>query len=229
MLCRGLAGTGALGTPLEYFNPMVRSRFADRWQCGSGLWSYVDAMHARRTTSTGMFASKLHWEQMVLVRVEAEAGSSDRFVVETNHELLERLFPRAVFVRIVRGDLDSQAVSAWRAQLSNVWSVGLDEPDGTGTEMEMTPYSFDGIAACRRTIETGELCWERLTRALGAQVVLVTYEELSLSFAPTIQRVAEQIHPGRPVTVPEPTTRRLADGHSAELLERFRAERLARG
>jgi LPS sulfotransferase NodH len=227
MLCRGLAGTGLLGTPVEYFNPITRSRFAGRWQCGADLSSYVEAMHARRTTETGLFATKVHWEQMVQVRAEAAAGSSDGFRYDTDEELLERLFPAALFVRIVRTDLDSQAVSTWRAQHSNMWSVGVDEPEGIPTEE--TPYSFEGIEACRRTIENGELCWERLIRAHGSEAMLVTYEELCASFGRTVQRVAERICPGRELSVPEPRTLRLADRHSAHLLERFRAERLARG
>ncbi len=227
LLCRGLSGTGLLATPLEYFNALTRRRFTGRWGCEPDLWSYVKAMHARRTTATGLFASKLHWQQLVQVRAEARAGSSDRFVFATDRALLDRLFPQALFVRIVRTDLDAQAVSAWRAQQSNVWSVAVDAPERIGSEPPS--YSFEGIEACRRTIENGELCWDRLIRSLDGEVILVTYEELSSSFAETIERVAAEIRPGLEVTVPEPTTRRLADRNSRELLERFRAERLARG
>src|SRR5271155_4859214 len=49
MLYTGLAGTGVLGTALEYFNPSTRLEMSERWGCGPDLASYVETLHARRT------------------------------------------------------------------------------------------------------------------------------------------------------------------------------------
>jgi LPS sulfotransferase NodH len=225
LLCRGLAGTGALGVPLEYFNPATRATLSERWRCGPDLQGYLDALHSRRATGTGVFGVKVHWDQLSLVRAEAEARQNDHFVYETPDALLDRLFPRARFVRIVRQDLDRQAVSYWRALNSNVWSVGIDGQSGMEAE---TPYSFEGIDSCRRWVEHGELCWDRLLRARKEDALVVTYEELVANVARTVERVADYISPETSVTIPTPSTRRQSDERSSELLERFRSDRAAR-
>jgi trehalose 2-sulfotransferase len=223
LLCRGLAGIGPLGVPLEYFNALTREPLSERWQCGSGLQPYLDALHARRVTHDGLFGVKVHWDQMSLVRAEAGAGTNDHYLFETPDALLDRLFPAPLFIRIVRMDLDRQAVSYWKALNSTVWSSHLDEPAGAADAE--TPYSFEGIDRCRRLIESGEHCWERLIRARGGGALLVTYEELAQDFVHTMERVVNYISPGLAFSVPAPRTRQLSDARSAELLERFRSER----
>lgn len=232
MLCGALAATGALATPLEYFNPVHRRALAHRWRCATPLQAYVAALHARRSTPDGLFAAKLHWDQFVRVRAELAAGPADRSVHATASWLLDWLFPEPRFIRIVRDDLDRQAVSYWRAQHSQRWSADPEDQDGAdpgdgatgGTDAEV-PYSFEGIDRCRRAIENGELGWERLLRAAKADPLVVSYEELASQFEATIRRVAERIEPGLEIDVATPPTRRLSDERSLELLERFREER----
>ncbi len=224
LLFRGLAGSGKLGVPLEYFNPLTRVPLAERWQCGTGLDSYVEALHTNRCTPTGLFGSKLHWDQLPRLRAEAGLGSDDALDYKTADSLLERLFPEPRFIRIVRLDLDSQAVSYWRALHSNVWSIeaSADRPP------QDTPYSFEGIDRCRRVLENGELCWERLIRARGEKALVISYEELTESYEQTLMRVADYVSPGVDVTIPTPKTGRMSDEHSQELLERYRADRAER-
>jgi trehalose 2-sulfotransferase len=204
LLCRGLAATGELGTPLEYLNPVLREIFAERWGCGPGLEAYVDALHGRRTAANGVFGIKVHWAQ--LAAAAAEAGVAPA-------ELLERVAP-AGRVRTRRGDRVAQAVSYWRAGRSGVWSLaaGVEHVDDA-------PYDFDGIAACYAEIERSERDWDALVP--GAETV--AYEELASDYAGTMRRVASTL--GAPeVEVGPPSTRRLADERSAALAERFRAD-----
>lgn len=230
LLSRGLAGTGDLGTPLEYFNPVHRGILSRRWGCASDLESYVETLHARRTAPTGLFGTKVHWDQLAQIRAEATGRIHDRFVHETSDALIERLFPRPRFIRIVRLDLDSQAVSYWRSLNSGIWSVAIDghATAGAGAGAGEAPYSFEGIDRCRRLIESGELCWDRLIRSRADDALVVAYEDLTTAFTQTVQLVANYISPGVSVTVPAPTTRILRNERSYELLHRFRAERAAR-
>jgi LPS sulfotransferase NodH len=223
MLYTGLAATGVLGTPLEYFNPGTRVEMSERWGCGPDLESYVEALHARRTTAEGLFAAKIHWEHFVEIRAEAGVGSPDRLRHDTPAEFLDWLFPGAVFVRIVRLDLDRQAVSQWRATESNIWSVAADD-DATPTRM-LTPYSFEGIDYWRREIANGELGWQHLLLSLGRESVLVVYEDLCADFAATIERVASHVVPGVAIAPQEPRTRRLRDLRSEAFLARYQDHR----
>lgn len=223
LLCRGLASTRVVGAPLEYFNPIHRKILSDRWGCGPDLDSYVEALHLRRSTTTGIFGNKVHWDQLSQIRAETLGLPDDRFTPTMPPGLLEQIFPKPRFIRIIRLDMDRQAVSFWRATNSNIWSVGVDDTSQTD---EPTPYSFEGIDQCRRVIENGELCWDRLIRQHGGDALVVTYEELTADFAATIKRVVSFISPGLEGAVRVASTRVLSDERSRELLERFRAERL---
>jgi LPS sulfotransferase NodH len=226
LLCRGLASTGQLGAPLEYLNPVHRGILSERWSCGADLKAYVSALHGHRTSPEGVFAIKVHWEQLVDTRAEASGSPRDPFTWNVPDELLAELFPHPVFVRIMRMDLDRQAVSLWRAQHSNVWSIATD--DEAHHNGDRTPYSFDGIETCRRAIELGESCWDRLLGRIGADPLVVTYEQLTSAFAATVAPVARHVSPGVTVEVGPPSTRAMADEQSDELLGRLLADRQRR-
>jgi trehalose 2-sulfotransferase len=223
LLCRGLASTGVLGAPLEYLNAVHRGILSERWGCGEDLGGYIAALHDRRSTPEGMFPIKVHWDQLVAVRAEATSSNVDRFSWDVADGVLSALFPNPVFVRIFRLDLDRQAVSLWRAQHSNVWSVA--EENEAHAESHHAPYSFEGIEQCRRSIEIGEACWTRLLRRVGADPVIVSYEQLICSFFETVALVAGHIRPGVSVDVAPPRTRAMADDHSMQLLGRLVADR----
>ena len=146
LLCRGLAATGAAGTPLEYFNPVHRERLAARWGCAAGLGDYVACLYRLRTTHAGVFSAKVHWDQL-----QALAG-------EARGDPLAALFPGAVYVRIRRRDRDRQAVSLWRAMHDGIWSVAECEP--MPGERAAVPYSFEGIARCRGELAEADAAWD---------------------------------------------------------------------
>jgi LPS sulfotransferase NodH len=223
LLCRALAGPGVLGTPLEYLNSVHRGILTERWRCGAHLRSYIAALHARRTSAEGLFGIKVHWEQLVATHEEASREDADREAYDVPDDLLRDLLPNPMFVRILRMDVDAQAVSLWRALHSNVWSVALNDPSHLGAAR--APYRFDGIDGCRRSIETGEACWDRLLRRLGVEAHFVTYEQLTSTFSKTVADVVNHIHPGIEIEPAPPHTRRMADEWSMRLLDRFRSER----
>jgi LPS sulfotransferase NodH len=207
LLCRGLAATRQLATPLEYLNPELRMVFAERWGSGPTLDAYLDALHARRTTATGVFGLKMHWTQLEQAAIEAGASPA---------ELLERVAPSSQLVRITRQDRVAQAVSLWRAGRSGVWS-----PVSGAAYEEQAEYDFDEISGCLGAIERAERAWDDLLA--GADPLVVEYEQLARDYAGTVARVARHLGTTG-VTVPPPTTRRLADARSAELATRFRDE-----
>jgi len=210
LLCRGLAATGRLGLPLEYLNPVLWAIFAERWHCGARLDGYLDALHSHRTDTAGVFGVKVHWAQL-----EAAAGE----VGADPGALLARLAPAGSVVRTRRVDRVAQAVSLWRAERSGVWSLAVSESSG-----DRPSYDFDGIAACYAGIGRGEQAWDE---HLGEAPATVEYERLSASYAETVAEVARGLG-ATDVEAPPPRSRKLADGLSAELAERFRAELAAR-
>ncbi|MDP9293575.1 MAG: Stf0 family sulfotransferase, partial [Actinomycetota bacterium] len=192
LLCRGLAGTGVAGAPLEYFNPLHRRMLTDRWGCGSSLDEYVRALYSHRTTPDGVFGTKLHWDQFVALRAEALGTSAAEPEYEISDDVIERLFPNATYVRILRRDVNRQAISLWYALCTGTWSLAADDRGDAAARADV-PYSYEGIDRCRRLIENAELHWDRFLRFNGIEPVDVVYEELAGAHAETIENVTRRV------------------------------------
>lgn len=163
-------------------------------------------------------------DQFVSARAEAGAGPPDVARYDGADEFVERLFPAGVFVRLIRIDLDAQAVSFLRAETSGRWGT----PAGDPLPAVETVYDFAQLERCRRWIVTNEVGWDRFFRIRGVNPLVITYEQLVADYANTVELVASHVAPGIPITVPPPPMRKLANDDSQAVVERFRAERLAR-
>jgi len=231
LLCRGLAATGVLATPLEYFNPARRQRLAERWGCGTPLAAYTRELLARRADGAGVFGSKLHWDQLVSLRAEALGIVDAEPEYEIDAGFLDRLFPGATYVRILRRDVNRQAISLWFALQTETWSVAAGDESGVAGRGAVA-YSFEGIERCRRLIENAEVHWDRFFRFNRIEPVEVVYEALVDDYAGSVAALGRRIRgpDGFHARVPaEPDTRRLADDRSREFQERFARDREARG
>lgn len=220
LLCRGLAATGIAGTPAEYFNPNQRVPLTRRWGCGDSLDEYAATLRARRTDAGGVFGTKLHWGQ--LEEIQAEALEHGSLVARPDPSLIERLLPGSRFVRIVRLDIDAQAVSLWTALQTGCWSLRSGAP---APPAGAVPYSYAGILRCRQEIVEGEVGWDRFFRRSAITPLEVVYEQLVAQYAAVVRDTLEGILPGRAAAaVVAPDSRRQAGQRSAELLARFSSE-----
>ena len=228
LLCRGLAAAPGAGSPLEYFNPVHRGLLAERWGSDDVLPGYLRDLYAHRTTPTGVFAAKIHWDQLVALRAEALGLPPAEPEYPLDGGFLDRLFPGTRFVRTIRLDVDRQAVSLWFALRTDTWSLAAgDAPAGR----EDVPYDFEGIDGCRRWIESAEVHWDRFLRHNGIEPIVVVYEELVAAYEATLERVLLEVAPeALGATVPSaPTTRRLSDDHAERMVERLLADRARLG
>jgi LPS sulfotransferase NodH len=221
-LCQALASTGVAGTPMEYFNPVTRSILSRRWGCGSGLTAYVESLKERRTSRTGILGIKLHWHQLEAIRDERSGHGHCAEPFRQPAGLLEGLLgARPAYVRLMRTDLDRQAISLWTAEYTRVWARAEEAPEGRTVRV---PYSFAGIDGCRARIALAEARWHRFFRFNGVEPTEVLYEDLCGSYAPTVAGVLDQLIPGAggEGALPQPIGAQLADARSEELLARFR-------
>jgi trehalose 2-sulfotransferase len=226
LLCRGLASTGRAGVPAEYFNDNQRIPLAQRWGAGDDVAVYVAALRARRTSPDGVFATKLHWDQLVTLRAEVLgiAAGEPGFTIPS--DFLDAMLGEPTFIRIVRLDVDRQAVSLWTALRGGVWSVRAGASPAQAAA-PVVDYSFDGIAKCRRFIVDGELHWDRFLRFNAIEPVEVVHERLVESYAETIVAVMAAALGTEvdPASLPAPDSVEQANRRSQELYERFVADR----
>jgi trehalose 2-sulfotransferase len=227
LLCRGLASMRVAGTPTEYFNPVNRDALAARWYCAPNLGAYVAALRSRRTTPTGVFGTKLHWDQFQQLRAEALGLSRAEPEFEISARFLEELFPPPLYLHVLRRDVNRQAISFWTALRTGVWSQATA---ADARESPEVPYSFDGIDRCRRLIENAELHWNRFFRFNGIEPLEVVYEDLDAAYEQTISATLRYLVPETDdVTIPASESRRLRNERSEALLECFARDRETRG
>ena len=225
-----LAMAGTLATPLEYFNPERRARLTERWGCGPSLEGYCSALWSRRTTAAGVFGTKLHWDQLVTLRAEALGVADSEPAYELDARFLERIVPGARAVRLLRRDVNRQAISLWFAIHTGTWSITASSEDPAARDV--VEYSFDGIERCRRLIENQDVHWDRFLRFNRIASIDVVYEDAVADIAGTVDAVSRFVlGPGVPPPAGPlvPLTRQLADGHSERFLERFMADLGRRG
>lgn len=219
LLCRALASTGVVGVPTEYFLPAIRRELSERWRCGSALSDYAAALHRHRTTPAGIFGAKLHWDQLRDLRAEALGMAAGGPGFDISAEALLEVFPRPLFVRLVRRDLDRQAVSFWQAFQRATFSLVADADPG---RLGRVRYSFAGIRRCREQLALADAHWDRFLRVNDVERMEVEYEPFVHDFEGTVRRVVERIL-GQPFTdaIRPAASRRMSDEHTEQLLARF--------
>jgi LPS sulfotransferase NodH len=174
LLCRQMVNAG-LGVPHEYFRMRTISRLAQRYGVAPGdVGAYVERLEAHRTTPNGVFATKLHWHQLVQFPA-----------------VQERVLERAdLIVHLVRGDVVAQAVS-WQLSLATgFWSfdatpgpraenVSLDRPDQT---LELV-----------RQLDVQNQAWSSLFARLGRRVLRVPYETYAREQGALLRQLAADL------------------------------------
>ena len=155
MLGHLMHATGALGSPLEYLHPKHLATWQERLGTGSPAET-LRALMARRTSPSGWFGVKAHWQHM------APALRDD--------ELMAVLDVRD-WVRITRQDEVAQAVSLAIARQTGAW-ISFHE---TRREPE---YDRALVAECLDSVQAAEGRWQRFFASRGVEPHVVVYEEL---------------------------------------------------
>lgn len=229
LLCRLLWGTGRVGAPKEYLNPMqLRDwsvRRGDRWAQArngplqgklvgglagrwgwQGRWSdrrladHIAAVQDRRS-SGGWFGLKLHHHH--LLRWQSSPA-------------LAALLAEARWIRIQRDDRLAQAVSWELALQTGQWASW--QPAGRRPPR----YSARRIARRLRALDRGRQFWDDFLASRSP--VTLTHEELVGAPEATVRRVlaALGVEGAATVAVPRPELRRQGNARNSSWIERFR-------
>lgn len=231
LLCRLLWGTGRVGAPKEYLNPMqLRDwsvRHGSRWDrvrnaplqgklVGAlagrwgrrGQWSdprltaHLAAVRARRS-SGGWFGMKLHHHHLIRWQ---------------HHPTLAALLAAARWIRIEREDHLAQAVSWELALQTGQWASW--QPAGRRPPR----YSARRIARRLRALDRGRRFWDDFLASRSP--VTLTHEELVRAPEATVRRVLAElgVDGAAAVAVPAPELRRQGNSRNRSWMERFRRE-----
>lgn len=223
LLAGGLVATGVAGRPEEYFTPdHIGSYKEDLKLPANCSWTeYLAKVMAFAATENGIRGMKIHWRHVVsLAQALGFRGDPGN--------VLEMLFPAAVFVNIVRADRRAQAISLFRAEATGEWfrSTGssrrvrpwglyLDRPTPGRPAADLTGVAptYEQITEMERTLDAEQAAWTNYFTTRRREVLTVRYEDLDKNYRGEIARVLRFLgaDPVHAAVLPEPPLERQSD------------------
>jgi LPS sulfotransferase NodH len=220
LLCEGLEATGRAGHPREIFCPERRENYAGQWQLPRdiGFDDFLREAIQKSTTVNGVLGMKIHAHHVE--PLARECGMTDE-----PWRVLRQLFPGAKYIHLRRRNRRAQAISWYRAEITNEWwrITGVEDWDLTGRQPE-----FNAAEIRRLEIELGRQqdAWDKFFAAQSVEVMTMDYETLSADYRGEVARALEFIGENKDLAkeLPEPRMVQQADSISEEWMRRMDAE-----
>ena len=242
VLCEALTLTGVAGRPAEYFEALTHSNLPRQPHeyfdgaidplvaallppaptgdvvpalVGARCYrDYLDWVRAEGATPNRIFGAKLMWGH--LADLMGRLGGDCRYPFEA----LEREFPGARYVRVLRSSKPRQAISLWKALQTQRWrDDGGEDGGGAGTE---PGYHFPAIDHLVNQLTEQETAWDDAFERAGVEPLVLTFDEIAEDLPAAVQRVLSFLGTdARGVAPVQPAMRRQADLSSLEWLTRY--------
>jgi trehalose 2-sulfotransferase len=223
LLAAGLVATGVAGRPEEYFTPDYIGAYKKDLNLPANCsWDeYLSKVMEFAATDNGVRGVKIHWRHVVSLAQALGLGDDPGVV-------LERLFPTAVFVNIVRVDRRAQAISLFRAETTGEWfrsdgasgsarswGLYLDRPlSGEAVADLPSPApTFEQIVEIESSLDVEQAAWTNYFTTRRPAVLTVQYEELDANYSGEIARVLQFLgaDPAHAAGLPKPPLERQSD------------------
>jgi len=213
MIAGALRATGVAGDPLEYLNPRLMWGWVRRSGCSPSAFDVLDYLRqieALRTSPGGVFGMKVHSYQLPLIWGKDWAAIR-AFLASFDH-----------LVFLTRRDKLAQAVSLYRAQVTQIWTsddyrfLDADDP----RLRVQAGFRADLIASALHQIARGEAGWARLIRVSGRPVTTIEYEAALEDMPGTLSAVLGLL--GLPDVTPAPHGLAKQGATDDPLLRQFR-------
>lgn len=225
-----LEQTDAAGRPEEYFRPDYRKQWSQEWGIPpEGPYSrYVAAALANTATDNGVFGVKTHWYQLewFASQLRALPGASRD---ATEAALVEQWLPNPHYVHLHRDNTVRQAISYYRAAYSDRWFDLIEEDEGRFISPLPMPEKPDWahVRYLEESVISHERRWKEFFAESGIVPLDIRYEDMTLAYGQTLQRVLDflgvQLPPGAPL--PSPRIKKQADEQTDRLAEEYLAHR----
>jgi len=200
LLCEGLEATGVAGRPREIFCPERRRDYEGRWHlpANESFSQYMRTALCKSTTDNGVCGMKIHWHHVEpLALVRGGVGKPWR--------ILPRLFPDARYIYLCRRDRRAQAISWYRAQVTNEWYriKGEVQTDLTGVVPEIDTAK---LRQMELELESQDERWQEFFATQPVPALPMVYEALAADYRGEIARALSFLDqdPALAQDIPEP-------------------------
>jgi LPS sulfotransferase NodH len=207
LLCEGLDATGIAGHPAEVFAPDFRYMWLEHLSLEPTV-TFSDYLRATRrygTTDNGVYGVKIQWMHIATLAQDMsfDGGAGD---------VLLALYPNARFINITRRDRRAQAISWYRAILTNEWWRHSGDCPRTQSETGLTlDKAF--VALLEKDIARQQMAWEAYFHQHGVTPLLVEYEVLIERYREEVARALSflDLDTAAARSIPSPRLMRQAD------------------
>lgn len=182
----GLHATRKAGRPKQFFLPKFEGEYgaAHGLDPAADFAGYVRGIVPATATSNEMFGFKvMGWYlQDFLERLRGAFPGLVPDGKRSDRKLLESLFPRLQFVRIIRRNKLRQAISKAKALQSGLWKV----QEGNAATAEPV-FDFELIQRCLEETVADEMVWSNFFETQEIEPLTVVYEDLCAEYDLTIR------------------------------------------
>lgn len=232
LVCEMLSASAIAGRPHSYFREPDIGYWAKEWDVPAtdGIESaefdrsYLAAMREAGTAGTGIFGLRLMWSSLADAKRRLDrAVGGDKPVAE----YLEAVFGRMLYIHLSRTDKLGQAVSLAKAEQTGLWHLRSDGSVLEGGETQPEPhYDRERIAKILEERQRDDAAWNGYFSANGIKPLRLTYEGVTAAPQKALAEILLALGLDSAIadTVPTPTAK-MADGVSAEWVDRFKRER----
>jgi trehalose 2-sulfotransferase len=175
-LCDFLGRTGVAGRPAEYMS----RKFAST---ASGA-DFVAEIMKLGTTPNGVFSSKVFWHHLEEFRLRT---SGQRGPVDASEAaaMITATFPNPQLVYLSRRDTLRQAISYWRADLSDIWW----RKSHPASPPLLPTFDYEEIRRLRDLFERWDLCWLAVFGQMKLPVLRIEFDDLFENIKPIVAQI----------------------------------------
>ncbi|OBG29356.1 hypothetical protein A5764_22670 [Mycobacterium sp. 852002-51057_SCH5723018] len=182
---------------------------------------YVTKVMEFAATGNGVRGIKIHWRHVVVLARALDFRSDPGLV-------LEKLFPTAVFVNIVRADRRAQAISLFRAETTGEWFrspgpsararpwglyLARPTPSRAAVDLTCVAPTYEQIIGIEQSLDAEQAAWTNYFSTRRVKALTVRYEEFDANYRGEIARVLQFLgaDPAHAARVPKPPLERQSD------------------
>ena len=218
-LAAGLKLTGIVGTPEEYFCPQHECYWTERLRVVSRA-EYLHKVLAAGTTPNGVFGSKLFWFHTDNLASKVNAPLA--FALG-KHDYLADAFPNLHYIFLTRRDKVRQAVSLFRAEKTETWSILGEKAPAVDQDELRASFDFMAIDERIRAVSNADSRWMQYFRERQIQPLAIVYEAMVDAYEATIREVLRWLQIAVPpdLEIARPVLQKQADAVSDEWVRRY--------
>lgn len=228
LLCKALESTNVLGKPAELFSlkpgeTLLAKHNAIDYQ------DLQEKIYALGSTANGVFGVKLNAPKKENDSLINELKSfpivSAEPTINTHFAVWEKIFPKCKHIFLTRRNKVRQAVSWWKAIMTNEWHRKAGEEPQERAPQLAEKYNFDAIRHLLIEASIRESKIQAFLSEGNRSALTIVYEDFIADYKGTVERIAAYV--GEEVdkdTIALPYFSKLADELSDEWTERFRIE-----